>query len=49
VSLAELISILISLFNVYVIYKYYLKQFKKTQTIILYKLKKNNYIDSKMY
>ncbi len=49
VSLAELISVLMSLFNACVIHKYHLKQFKKTQTIVLYKSKKSNYIDSKMY
>ncbi len=38
-----------SLFNVYIIHKYHSKQFKKTQTIVLYKLKKSDYIDSKMY
>ncbi len=49
VSLAELISVLTSLFNAYVTYKYHLKQFKKTQTIVLCKSKKSNYIDSKTY
>ncbi len=49
VSLAELISVLISLFNACMIHKYHLKQFKKTQTIVLCKSKKSNYIDSKMY
>ncbi len=49
VSLAELISVLTSLFNACIIHKYHSKQFKKTQTIILYKSKKSNYIDSKMY
>ena len=49
VSLAELISVLTSLFNACIIHKYHLKQFKKTQTIVLCKLKKSNYIDSKMY
>ena len=48
-SLAELISVLMSLFNACVIHKYHSKQFKKTQTIILCKLKKSDYIDSKMY
>ena len=48
-SLAELISVLTSLFNACIIHKYLSKQFKKTQTIILCKLKKSNYIDSKMY
>ncbi len=49
VSLAELISVLTSLFNACVIHKYHLKQFKKTQTIVLCKLKKSDYIDLKMY
>jgi len=49
VSLAELISVLTSLFNACIIHKYYLKQFKKTQTIVLCKSKKSDYIDSKMY
>ncbi len=49
VSLAELISILTSLFNACITHKYHLKQFKKTQTIILCKSKKSDYIDSKMY
>ncbi len=48
-SLAELISVLTSLFNVCVTHKYHSKQFKKTQTIVLCKLKKSNYIDSKTY
>ncbi len=48
-SLAELISVLTSLFNACVIHKYHSKQFKKTQTIVLCKSKKSNYIDSKMY
>ncbi len=48
-SLAELISVLMSLFNACVIHKYHSKQFKKTQTIVLRKLKKSDYIDSKMY
>ncbi len=48
-SLAELISVLTSLFNACIIHKYHLKQFKKTQTIVLCKSKKSNYIDSKMY
>ncbi len=48
-SLAELISVLTSLFNACVTHKYYSKQFKKTQTIVLCKLKKSDYIDSKMY
>ena len=49
VSLTKLTSILISLFNAYVTHKYYLKQFKKAQTIVLCKLKKSDYIDLKMY
>ncbi len=49
VSLAKLISVLMSLFNACIIHKYYLKQFKKTQTIVLCKLKKSDYINSKMY
>jgi len=48
-SLTELISVLTSLFNVCVTHKYHLKQFKKTQTIVLRKSKKSDYIDSKMY
>ncbi len=48
-SLAELISVLTSLFNACITYKYYSKQFKKTQTIVLHKLKKSDYIDSKTY
>ena len=48
-DLAELILILTSLFNVCIIHKYHLKQFKKTQTIVLRKLKKSDYINSKMY
>jgi len=48
-SLAELISVLTSLFNACIIHKYHSKQFKKTQTIVLRKLKKSDYIDSKMY
>ncbi len=48
-SLAELISVLTSLFNACIIHKYYLKQFKKTQTIVLHKSKKSDYIDSKTY
>jgi len=48
-SLAELISVLMSLFNACIIHKYHSKQFKKTQTIILHKSKKSNYINSKMY
>ncbi len=49
VSLAELISVLTSLFNAFVIHKYHSKQFKKTQTIVLCKSKKSDYINSKMY
>jgi len=49
VNLAELISVLMSLFNACIIHKYHLKQFKKTQTIVLHKLKKSNYIDLKTY
>jgi len=45
----KLISVLISLFNACMIYKYYSKQFKKSQTIVLYKSKKSDYIDSKTY
>ncbi len=48
-SLAELISVLTSLFNACIIHKYHLKQFKKTQTIVLRKSKKSDYIDSKTY
>jgi len=48
-DLAKLISILMSLFNAYVIHKYHSKQFKKTQMIVLCKLNKSNYIDSKIY
>ncbi len=48
-SLAELISVLTSLFNACVIHKYHSKQFKKTQTIVLRKSKKSDYIDSKTY
>ena len=48
-NLAELISILMSLFNACVIHRYHSKQFKKAQMIVLYKLKKSNYIDSKTY
>ena len=49
VSLAELIAVLMSLFNTCIIHKYHSNQFKKTQTIVLCKLKKSDYIDSKMY
>ncbi len=48
-SLAKLTSVLTSLFNICIIHKYHLKQFKKTQTIVLCKLKKSDYIDSKTY
>ncbi len=48
-SLTELISVLTSLFNACVTHKYHSKQFKKTQTIVLRKLKKSDYIDSKTY
>ncbi len=48
-SLTKLTSILIRLFNVCVIHKYHLKQFKKAQTIVLCKSKKSDYIDSKTY
>ncbi len=48
-SLAELISVLMSLFNACVIHKYHLKQFKKAQTIVLCKSKKSDYIDLKTY
>ncbi len=48
-SLTELISVLTSLFNAYVTHKYHSKQFKKTQTIVLCKSKKSDYIDSKTY
>ncbi len=48
-NLTKLILILSSLFNVCVTHKYHSKQFKKTQTIVLYKLKKNDYINSKTY
>jgi len=46
---AELTSILMSLFNAYVTYEYHLKQFKKAQIIVLYKLKKSDYTDLKTY
>ena len=48
-DLTELISVLTSLFNACMTHKYHLKQFKKTQTIMLCKLKKSNYIDLKTY
>ncbi len=49
VSLTELTLILINLFNACVTHKYHSKQFKKAQTIVLYKSKKSDYIDLKMY
>ena len=48
-SLTELTSILINLFNACVTHKYHSKQFKKAQTIVLRKSKKSDYIDSKTY
>ncbi len=48
-DLAELILILMSLFNVCVIHRYHSKQFKKAQMIVLCKLKKSDYTDSKTY
>jgi len=48
-NLAELISVLTSLFNACITHKYHLKQFKKTQTIVLHKSKKSDYINSKIY
>ncbi len=48
-DLTELISVLTSLFNACMIHKYYSKQFKKTQTIVLCKSKKSDYIDLKTY
>ncbi len=48
-DLVELISILMSLFNACVIHRYHLKQFKKTQMIVLCKSKKSNYTDLKTY
>ncbi len=48
-SLAELISVLTSLFNACITHKYHSKQFKKTQTIVLRKSKKSDYIDLKTY
>ncbi len=38
-----------SLFNAYVIHRYHSKQFKKAQMIVLCKLKKSDYTDSKTY
>ena len=49
VNFAELTSVLTSLFNTCITHKYHLKQFKKTQTIVLCKSKKSDYIDSKTY
>ncbi len=46
-DLAELTLILMSLFNACVIHEYHLKQFKKAQMIVLCKLKKSDYTDSK--
>jgi len=46
---AELISILMSLFNACVTHRYHSKQFKKTQIIVLCKSKKSDYTDSKTY
>ncbi len=48
-DLAKLTLILMSLFNAYVTHKYYSKQFKKAQMIVLCKSKKSNYTDSKIY
>ena len=48
-NLAKLILILMSLFNACVIHRYHSKQFKKTQMIVLCKLKKSDYTDSKTY
>jgi len=48
-NLAELILILMSLFNAYVIHRYHSKQFKKAQTIVLHKSKKSDYTDLKTY
>ncbi len=48
-NLTELISMLTSLFNVCMTHKYHSKQFKKTQTIMLHKSKKSDYIDLKTY
>jgi len=41
--------VLTSLFNACVIHKYHSKQFKKTQTIVLCKSKKSDYIDLKTH
>ena len=48
-NFTELISVLMSLFNVCMIHKYHSKQFKKPQTIVLCKSKKSDYIDLKTY
>ncbi len=48
-NLTELISVLMSLFNACMIHKYHLKQFKNTQTIMLCKSKKSDYINLKTY
>jgi len=48
-NLVKLISILMSLFNACVTHRYHSKQFKKAQMIVLCKLKKSNYTDSKTY
>ena len=48
-DLTKLFSVLMSLFNACMIHKYHSKQFKKTQTIVLCKSKKSDYIDLKTY
>ncbi len=48
-DLTKLISVLTSLFNACIIHKYHSKQFKKTQTIVLCKSKKSDYIDLKTH
>ncbi len=48
-DLTKLISVLTSLFNACMIHKYHSKQFKKTQTIVLCKSKKSDYIDLKTH
>ena len=48
-NFTEFTLLLTSLFNACVIYKYYSKQFKKVQMIMLCKSKKSDYINSKMY
>ncbi len=48
-DLAELTLILMTLFNACVTHEYHLKQFKKAQMIVLCKLKKSDYTDSKTY